>query len=96
MDMDNGKCKGMCICSKIGKILLIIGGLNWGLVGIGMLMGSNFNVINLLLGSMPTVEGIIYVLVGLAAIMNIFGCRCKKNMEASATCCGAGKTEEKM
>jgi uncharacterized membrane protein YuzA (DUF378 family) len=96
MDMD--KCKGMCICSKIGIILLIIGGLNWGLVGIGMLMGSgdSWNVVRMIFGSMPIVEGVIYVLVGLAAIMKIFGCRCKKNMEARAACCGMGKTEEKV
>jgi uncharacterized membrane protein YuzA (DUF378 family) len=93
------KCKGMCICSKISIILLIIGGLNWGLVGIGMLMGNSadaWNVVRMIFGTMPVVEGIIYVLVGLAAIMNIFGCRCKKNMEARAACCGAEKTEGKM
>ena len=94
MDMD--KCKGMCMCSKIGIILLIIGGLNWGLVGIGMLIGSNLNVINLLLSSVPTVEGIIYVLVGLAAIMKIFGCRCKKGMGGNTTCCGKDSGVEKM
>ena len=50
----------------------MIGGLNWGLVGIGMLMGSNWNVVNLLLGSWPTVEALVYVLVGLAALVLIF------------------------
>ncbi|MFA6257767.1 MAG: DUF378 domain-containing protein [Candidatus Paceibacterota bacterium] len=96
MDMGN---KGMCICSKIGKILLIIGGLNWGLIGIGMLMGNSreaWNVVNMIFGSMPIVEGIIYVLVGIAAVMKIFGCRCKKNMEAHGACCGTEKMEEKM
>lgn len=52
-------------------ILLLVGGLNWGLVGLGMLMGSNLNVVNLLLGSWPTLEAIIYLLVGLAAIKEI-------------------------
>ena len=86
------------MCSKIGKTLLIIGGLNWGLVGVAMLMGngSNWNVVNLLLGSWPTVEGIVYVLVGLAAVMKIFGCRCKKCMEAHAACCDAGSMDKKM
>ncbi len=36
-----GCCKGKCVCKKIRNCLLIIGGLNWGLVGIGMLMGSD-------------------------------------------------------
>lgn len=64
----------------IVKILLIVGGLNWGLVGAGMLMGSSWNLVNMLLSSWPTVEAIVYVLVGIAAIVKIFGCRCKKCM----------------
>jgi hypothetical protein len=78
--MCNGKCGGMCVPMMICKILLIIGGLNWGLVGVGMLMGSNWNVVNMIFGSMPTLEAIIYILVGLAAIMKMVGCRCKKCM----------------
>lgn len=84
------------MCHKVGRILFLIGGLNWGLVGVGMFMGSNWNVVNLLLGSMPTIEAIVYVLVGLAAIMAIFGCKCKKCKEACAACATEGKTEEKM
>lgn len=52
--------------------LLIIGGLNWGLVGIGGFAGSNWNVINLIIGSAPSVEWIIYILVGLSAIWLAF------------------------
>jgi len=48
--------------------LVIIGGLNWGLVGIGAFAGSNWNVVNLLLGSWPQVEWLVYVLVGLSAV----------------------------
>ena len=68
--------------TKTAKVLLIIGGLNWGLLGLGMLMGKmdSWNVIRMIFHSMPVVEVIIYVLVGLAAIMKIFGCRCKKCM----------------
>ena len=43
--------------------LLVIGGLNWGLVGL-----INVNVVELILGSWPVVVQIVYVLVGLAAI----------------------------
>lgn len=77
---------GCCSAHKTAKILLIVGGVNWGLVGAGMLMDSNWNVINMIVGTMPTLEGIIYVLVGLAAVMEIFGCRCKKCMTVCATC----------
>ncbi|MHB8860496.1 MAG: DUF378 domain-containing protein [Minisyncoccota bacterium] len=52
--------------------LLIIGGLNWGLVALGSYMGSNWNVVNLLLGSWPGVEALVYLLVGLAALVILF------------------------
>ncbi len=73
-------CNAKCGCGMGGilKVLLIIGGLNWGLVGVGMLMGNNLNVVNMAFGSMPTVEAIIYIIVGVAAIVKIFGCPCKK------------------
>ncbi|MBI3888460.1 DUF378 domain-containing protein [Candidatus Nomurabacteria bacterium] len=75
---------------KICMVLIMIGGLNWGLVGLGMLMGNNLNVINLIFGSMPTLEAIIYLLVGVAAIAQMFGCKCKKCMEACASCSAEG------
>lgn len=52
--------------------LLIVGGLNWGLVALGNWMGSNWNVVNLLLGSWPMVENIVYLLVGLSALALLF------------------------
>lgn len=94
--MCNGKCASGCCLRKLRKVLLIIGGLNWGLVGVGMFMNINLNVVNLLLGSWPVVEGIVYVLVGLAAVMKIIGCRCTKCKEAQAACssCCAAPTDE--
>ena len=58
--------------AQIARILVIVGGVNWGLVGLGMLMGSNWNVVNMLVGTWPTVEAIVYVLVGLSAIYTIW------------------------
>jgi uncharacterized protein len=52
----------------IAFVLVVIGGLNWGLFALGDFMGSNWNVVNLILGSWPTVENIVYLLVGLSAI----------------------------
>ena len=49
-------------------VLVIIGALNWGLVALGNWMGGNWNVVNLILGSWPALENIVYLLVGLAAI----------------------------
>jgi len=51
---------------KIAFILLIIGGLNWGLTG----LISSWDLANYL-GS--TITMIVYVLVGLSAIYEIFG-----------------------
>lgn len=53
----------------ISFILLVIGGLNWGLYALGNWMGSNWNVVNLLLGSWPGVENLVYLLVGLSALL---------------------------
>jgi len=52
----------------IAFILLVIGGLNWGLIGIGGFVGANWNVVHLILGAWPPVEGIVYILVGLSAL----------------------------
>lgn len=52
----------------IAFILTIVGGVNWGLVGLGAFAGSNWNVVNMLLSSWPTVEWSVYVLVGLSAV----------------------------
>ena len=52
------------------RILLIIGGINWGLVGLSSLVnGGNWNVVNMILGSIPVLEAIVYVLVGIAGVM---------------------------
>lgn len=56
----------------IVSILLVVGGLNWGLVALGNWAGSNWNVVNLILGSWPTVENIVYLLVGLSALSFLF------------------------
>jgi len=55
----------------VSFILLAIGGLNWGLVGLGMWFGGNWNLVNQIFGSWPMVESTIYVLVGLATLVLI-------------------------
>ncbi len=47
----------------IALILVIVGGLNWGLVGI-----FSFDLVAFIFGSMSVVARIVYTLVGLAAI----------------------------
>jgi uncharacterized membrane protein YuzA (DUF378 family) len=50
----------------IALILLIIGGLNWGLAVF------NINVVTAILGSIPVLVTIVYALVGLAALYTIY------------------------
>lgn len=58
--------------------LLIIGAINWGLVGIAGFLESNWNVVNLLFGNWPPIEWAIYILIGIAGVTTLFGgCRCK-------------------
>lgn len=76
-------------CGVLGwicLILIIIGGINWGLVGI-----FGFNLVAFLFGSWPIIERIIYILVGIAAIIAIFmACRCCKKGTGEYTCKGCG------
>ncbi len=59
----------------VAASLVIIGAINWGLVGLGMLVsGQNWNVVTLLIGSWPKVEAVVYVLVGLAGIYKLVAC----------------------
>ncbi len=73
-----------CTPAVVAWVLLLVGGLNWGLVGLGGFFGGNWNVVNLLLGGWPKVEWIVYVLVGVSAVVSMMGCRCKT--------CVAGKS----
>ena len=53
----------------IALILVIIGGLNWGLVGIG---GDGWNVVDLIFGSIAWLESVVYILVGIAALWVVY------------------------
>lgn len=55
----------------IAWILIIVGALNWGLVGVGGFMGSDWNVVHMLLGSWASAESLVYVLVGLSGIYEL-------------------------
>jgi uncharacterized membrane protein YuzA (DUF378 family) len=50
----------------VALVIMIIGGLNWGLVGL-----FNFNVVTAIFGDMTVVSRVIYIIVGLAAIWSI-------------------------
>ena len=49
--------------SKICLWLTVIGGLNWGLVGL-----FDFNLVSLIFGQMSLLSRIVYIVVGLSAV----------------------------
>ena len=51
---------------KICLVLTIIGALNWGLIGI-----FNFNLVTYIFGANGMLTTLIYILVGIAGIINI-------------------------
>lgn len=48
----------------VTKILLVVGGLNWGLVGI-----AKFDLVATLFGAGSALSSIVYILVGLSALV---------------------------
>lgn len=52
--------------NKISLLLLIVGGLNWGLVGL-----FGFDLVATLFGEMSVLSRIVYVLVGVSAVLQI-------------------------
>ena len=51
----------------IALILLVIGGVNWGLVGL-----FNLDLVELILGAVPILQKIVYILVGIAGLYTIY------------------------
>ncbi len=56
----------------VSWVLVVVGGVNWGLIGLGGFLGGDWNVVNMILGSWPAVEWAVYVLVGLSAVVMLF------------------------
>ncbi|MFA5187744.1 MAG: DUF378 domain-containing protein [Patescibacteria group bacterium] len=56
----------MSVLGWIAFVLVIVGGLNWGLVGI-----FNYDLVAAIFGSMSMLSRIVYTLVGLGAIYMI-------------------------
>jgi hypothetical protein len=51
----------------IAMVLMIIGGINWGLVGL-----MNIDLVASIFGEMSTASRVIYALVGLSALYSIY------------------------
>lgn len=57
----------------ISKWLVVIGAINWGLVGL-----LNFNLVEFLLGSWPWLVIVVYTLVGLCGLWGAYAMLTKK------------------
>ncbi len=55
------------IIDLIALVLAIIGAINWGLVGL-----LNLNLVTLLLGSIPLLVQLVYIVVGLSGLWLIY------------------------
>ena len=51
---------------KFALVLTVIGAINWGLIGL-----LDFNLVAMITGNMDLISNIIYILVGLAGLVNI-------------------------
>lgn len=58
-----------CMICKIAGILLIIGALNWGMIGI-----LQMDVVAKVLGDMTMASRIVYSLVGVAGLLKLVTC----------------------
>lgn len=56
----------MKVIDKIALVLIIIGAINWGLIGI-----FNFNLVEAIFGDMTLISRIIYGLVGISGLWGI-------------------------
>jgi uncharacterized protein len=57
----------MKVIDCIAMILLLIGGINWGLLG-----AFDFNIVTWLFGMVPALMKLVYILVGLSALWLLF------------------------
>jgi hypothetical protein len=60
------RMKKLAALDLIALVLIIIGGLNWGLVG-----AFKFDLVAAIFGEMSIIARIVYILVGLSAIYGI-------------------------
>ncbi len=56
----------MKVIDKIALVLIIIGALNWGLIGI-----FNFDLVATIFGDMTVLSRIVYALVGISGLWGI-------------------------
>ncbi len=61
------------VLDLVATVLVIIGGLNWGLVG-----ALKFDLVQTIFGFMPMLADLIYIIVGLSALYMLYATFIKK------------------
>ena len=61
-----GRNRTMKVIDTIALVLIVIGAINWGLVGI-----FNFNLVEAIFGGLSVLTRIIYILVGISGLWGI-------------------------
>jgi uncharacterized membrane protein YuzA (DUF378 family) len=62
----------------VAWVLIVVGGLNWGLVG-----AFDYNLVDSLFGVDSTLAAVVYVLVGLAAVYSLISVASKMGKNGS-------------
>ena len=79
--MKQGKC---CVVCNLVCALVILGALNWGLIG-----ATHHDLVVKLLGGIPKAVLIVYLLIGLAGVIKLISCF------KPCPCCKEGTCEKK-
>jgi len=88
------KCESKCKGTNAAWALVIVGAINWLLIG-----AFDWNLVELLFGNIQWLERLIYILVGLSGILLLAKCPCTTCKESCAVkdmkcgSCDTGKCE---
>ncbi|HLC75755.1 MAG TPA: DUF378 domain-containing protein [Candidatus Peribacterales bacterium] len=69
----------------VTKVLVIVGAINWGLVG-----AFNYDLVAGLLGAVPMAMRVVYIVIGLAGVLMLVKLvkKCSSGCGAGGSCCG--------
>jgi uncharacterized membrane protein YuzA (DUF378 family) len=69
----------MSAADYLAWVLIVVGGLNWGLVG-----AFKYNLVDKIFGVGSTISRVVYVLVGLAAVYSVIAVLAKMSKNTTA------------
>jgi uncharacterized membrane protein YuzA (DUF378 family) len=77
---------------KLAWVLVIVGALNWGLVGLGgLFFDGEINLVSIIFGAGSMASYVVYLLVGISAVLALMGhCGCKGCSGSSCKDCANG------